>query len=300
MREDVEFRTEDGVTLRGWHYSPDGIDGPAPLVVMAHGFSAVKEHLLDDFAQHFAAGGLGVLVYDNRNLGASDGSPRGEIDPWQQVRDYRTAITWAGTQPWADPDRIGVWGSSYSGGHALVVAALDRRVKCVVSQVPLVSGLQNARRLIRADAFAGLRAAFDADRAARYAGSEPAMIQVAYEKDPAEMAALPTEDTHDFFFGPVQDRAPSWRNEVTLRSVEMFVEYEPGAYIADISPTPLMMVVAAKDHLTVADLTLEYYERAKQPKELLVLPVGHFDAYVDDAFAVSAPAQLRWFRTHLG
>lgn len=304
MREDVEFLTEDGVTLRGWHYSPEGssggTDGPAPLVVMSHGYSATKEMYLDDFAEHFAAGGLGVLVYDNRNLGASDGEPRGEIDPWQQIRDYRTAITWAATQPWADPERIGIWGSSYSGGHVLVVAALDRRVKCVVSQVPLVSGLANARRLIRADVFAGLRAMFDADRADRYAGKDPAMIQVVWDKEPTEACALPTEDSHDFFLGPILERATTWRNEVTLRSVEMFVEYEPGAYIADIAPTPLMMVVAAKDHLTVADLTLEYFERARQPKELLVLPVGHFDAYVGESFATSAPAQLRWFRTHLG
>ncbi|MGY1669409.1 alpha/beta hydrolase [Geodermatophilus sp. SYSU D00710] len=301
MREDIEFATEDGVPLRGWHYTPD--DGPAdtrrPLVVMAHGFSAVKEMHLDDFAEHFAAGGLGVLAYDNRNLGTSDGEPRGEIDPWQQVRDYRTAITWAQTQRWCDPDRIGIWGSSYSGGHVLVVGALDRRVKCVVSQVPLVSGLANARRLIRADQFADLRAVFDADRAARYAGKPPAMMQVTWEKDPAEVCALPTADTSEFFFGPMQDRAATWRNEVTLRSVEMFVEYEPGAYIADIAPTPLMVVVAAKDHLTVADLTLEYFERARHPKELLVLPVGHFEAYVGEAFQRSAPAQLDWFRRHL-
>ncbi|NYJ03971.1 alpha/beta hydrolase [Petropleomorpha daqingensis] len=299
MREDIEFRTEDGVTLRGWHYAPDGATGPTPLVVMAHGFSAVKEHLLDDFAGFFCDGGLGVLVYDNRNLGASDGTPRGEIDPWQQVRDYRTAITWAQTQPWADPERIGIWGSSYSGAHVLVVAALDRRVKAVVSQVPLVSGLANARRLIRSDLFAATRQLFDADRAARYAGAAPQMMQVAWEKDPAEPAALPTQDTHDFFFGPIQDRAPNWRNEVTLRSVEMFVEYEPGAYIADIAPTPLLMVVACQDHLTVADLSLEYFEKARQPKELVALPCGHFEAYVGEAFAESAPRQLAWFRKYL-
>jgi fermentation-respiration switch protein FrsA (DUF1100 family) len=299
MREDIEFRTEDGVTLRGWHYAPDGVDGRAPLVVMAHGFSAVKEHLLDDFAGYFCDGGLGVLVYDNRNLGASDGTPRGEIDPWQQVRDYRTAITWAQGRPWTDPERIGIWGSSYSGAHVLVVAALDKRVKAVVSQVPLVSGLANGRRLIRSDAFAGLRQMFDADRAARYAGQPPAMIQVAWEKDPGEVSALPTEDTHDFFFGPIQDRAPNWRNEVTLRSVEMFVEYEPGAYIADIAPTPLLMVVACRDHLTVADLSLEYFEKARQPKELVALPCGHFEAYVGEAFAESAPRQLAWFQKYL-
>jgi uncharacterized protein len=299
MRQDIEFAAEDGVTLRGWYYAPDGVDGPAPLVVMAHGFSATKEMLLDDYAEYFAAGGLGVLVYDNRNLGASDGEPRGELDPWQQIRDYRTAITWAQAQPWTDPERIGVWGSSYSGGHVLVVGALDRRVRCVVSQVPLVSGLANARRLIRADAFAGLRQMFDADRAARYAGKAPEMIQVAWEKEPTELCALPTEDTHDFFLGPILERATTWRNEVTLRSVEMFLEYEPGAYIADLAPTPLLMVVAAQDHLTVVDLALGYYERARQPKELLVLPGGHFDAYVQPAFDVNAPAQLAFLRRHL-
>ena len=298
MREDIEFATEDGVTLRGWHYAPDGVDGPTPLVVMSHGYSAVKEMYLDDFAAHFAAGGLGVLVYDNRNLGASDGTPRGEIDPWQQVRDYRTAITWATTQPWCDPSRIGVWGSSYSGAHVLVVAAIDRRVRCVVAQVPLVSGLANARRLDRADLFAATREMFDADRADRYAGKEPQMIPVVWDEDPTAPCALPTQDSSDFFLGDL-DRWPTWRNEVTLRSIEMFWEYEPGTYIGDIAPTPLMMVVAAKDHLTVVDLSLEYYERAREPKKLLVLPGGHFEAYAGEGFALNAPVQLDWFRTHL-
>ena len=65
MREDVEFAAEDGVLLRGWHYAPDGVEGPAPLVVMAHGFSAVKEHLLDDYAEHFAAGGLAATSWSS-------------------------------------------------------------------------------------------------------------------------------------------------------------------------------------------------------------------------------------------
>ena len=59
------------------------------------------------------------------------------------------------TLPEVDADRIGVWGSSYSGGHVLVLGAIDRRVKCVVWQVPLISGYRNARRMIRADFIAG-------------------------------------------------------------------------------------------------------------------------------------------------
>src|SRR5260221_6655373 len=131
-RRDVEFNAE-GVTLRVWFYPAEGAASAAPAVVMAHGFSAVKEMYLDSFAEVFAAAGLSVLVFDNRNFGASGGEPRQEIDPWAQVRDYRHAITYASTLAAVDAARIGIWGSSYSGGHALGVAAIDRPVKAVVS-----------------------------------------------------------------------------------------------------------------------------------------------------------------------
>src|ERR1700738_5067190 len=150
MRQDIAFNAE-GTTLRGWLYTPESGNGPFPTIVMAHGFSAVKEMYLDKFAEAFAQAGLAALVFDNRNFGASDGEPRQEIDPWLQTRDYRDAITWASSLPEVDPDRIGIWGSSYSGAHVLVVGAIDRRVKAVVSQVPLISGHANARRLIRPD-----------------------------------------------------------------------------------------------------------------------------------------------------
>src|SRR5262249_33910931 len=125
-RRDVEFDAE-GVTLRGWFYAAGSGGAPAPAVVMAHGFSAVKEMYLDSVAEVFAGAGLNALVFDTRNFGASDGEPRQEIDPWAQVRDYRNAITYAITLPEVDPRRIGIWGSSYSGGHVMVVAAIDRR-----------------------------------------------------------------------------------------------------------------------------------------------------------------------------
>ncbi len=91
-RRDIAFDAE-GVTLRGWFYRAEQQPGPAPVIVMAHGFSAVKEMYLDAFAEVFVTAGLNVLVFDNRNFGASDGEPRQEIDPVAQVRDYRHAIT---------------------------------------------------------------------------------------------------------------------------------------------------------------------------------------------------------------
>jgi uncharacterized protein len=296
MREDVEFQAE-GVTLRGWLYTPDGADGPAPTVVMAHGFSAVKEMYLDSFAETFADAGLAALVFDNRNFGASDGEPRQEIDPWVQVRDYRHAITYAATRDEVDERRIGVWGSSYSGGHVLVVGAIDRRVRCVAGQVPMVSGHANFRALVRADFIAGFREQFDADRAARFRGEPPAMVPVVAE-DPLAPSALPTPDSWTWFTETHESRAPSWRNEVTLRSVEMFTEYEPATYLPWISPTPLLMIVAEGDHLTPADLAIAAYERAAEPKRLVLLPGGHFDAYVD-GFDQASGAARDWFTEHL-
>lgn len=296
MRRDIEFDAE-GVTLRGWLYLPDAAQGPVPAIVMAHGFSALKEMYLDRYAEAFADAGLASLVFDNRCFGASDGTPRHEIDPWAQVRDYRHAITYVQTLPEVDRRRIGVWGSSYSGGHVLVLGAIDRRVRCVVSQVPLVSGYANFRALVRSDLIAGLRQQFDADRAARFQGKEPAMIPVVAE-DPMAACALPTPDSYQWFTETARTRAPAWRNEVTLRSVEMFTEYEPGVYLPWVSPTPLLIVAAARDHLTPAEQAIAAYERALQPKKLVILDGAHFDAYVA-GFETSGGAARDWLAEHL-
>ncbi len=298
MRRNIEFRASDGVTLRGWFYSPDGISGPAPTIVMAHGFSAVKENYLDRFAEVFSAAGLAALVYDNRNLGESDGEPRQEIDPWDQINDYRDAITFAQSLPEVDAERIGIWGSSYSGAHVLVVGAVDRRVKCVTAQVPLISGHRNARRLIRADLIAAVQGMCEQDRVDRYQGKAPGMIAVV-SNDPAVPCALPTADSYDWFTETAKLRAPNWRNETTLKSVEMFLEYEPGAYLEYISPTPALLVVAKGDHLTVVDEALAAYNRMLEPKKVVILGGGHFDAYVAD-FERSSGVARDWFLAHLG
>jgi len=297
MRKDIEFRAEDGVILRGWLYLPDQDHGRVPTIVMAHGFSAVKENYLDRYAEVFSAAGLAVLVFDNRNFGASGGEPRQHIDPWRQVGDYRDAISFSRTIPEIDGNRIGIWGSSYSGAHVIVVGALDRRVKCVVSQVPLISGHRNARRLIRSDIIAGVQQMFVEDREARYAGKPHGRIAVV-SNDPAVPCALPTPDSYEWFTETGKLRAPAWRNEVTLQSVELFTEYEPGTYIEYISPTPFLMVVAAGDHLTVADEAIAAYNRALEPKKLTLLRGGHFDAYVKDFEAASSAAR-DWFVEHL-
>ncbi|MBL6079691.1 alpha/beta hydrolase [Belnapia sp. T18] len=296
MRRDIAFDAE-GTILRGWLHLPDSATGPHAVVVMAHGFTGVKEQYLDRYAEVLAAAGLAVLVFDNRNFGASDGEPRGEIDPVQQVRDYRHAITYARTMPELDRGRVGAWGTSYSGGHVLMLGAIDRRVRCVVSQVPAISGPVGSSRRIRSDLVSALRNRFDADREARFRGLAPTVLPVVAE-DPTAPCALPGPDAWAFF-AATRDIAPAWRNEVTLRSAEMLREYEPGTWVTRISPTPLLMIVATEDTLTPTDLALDAYNRALEPKRLVLMPGGHFDPYTGSGFEVSSAAARDWFVQHL-
>ena len=137
-RKNIEFGVEGGVTLRGWLFVPDA-KGPAPAITMAHGYAGVKEHGIERFARAFAEAGFVVLVHDHRNFGASDGAERGDVDPWQQIADWRRAISFLESRPEVDAAQIGIWGTSYAGGHAIVLGATDRRLRAVVAQVPTIS-----------------------------------------------------------------------------------------------------------------------------------------------------------------
>lgn len=298
MRTDIEFPAEDGTTLRGWLYVPDTGDAPHPVVVMAHGFSAVKEQTLEDLAQVFADAGLASVVYDHRNLGASDGEPRQDIDPVAQVRDLRTAITFAETCPEIDPRRVGIFGSSYSGAHVLAVAALDQRVRCVVSQVPLINGFANIQRLTTAEAFPALLDQLDAERASRFGGAEPVTLPVASD-DPDAPVAFPGINTYEYFHHYVErGLSPNWRNECTVRSIDYALAYDVTPYLARIAPTPLLMIVTELDTTTPTDLALQAFALAREPKRLVVLPSHHYTAYLEN-FPRSSQAATEWLTEHL-
>jgi len=296
-REDIAFAV-NGVILNGWLYQPRRSDEAPeswPAIVMTHGFSCVKELYIDRFAEVFAQAGFAVLLYDHRNSGGSGGEIRGEIDPLQQVADMREAVTWIGMQPGIDSERIGLWGTSYSGGHVILLGAQDRCIKCVVAQVPTISGLQTFLRRVSPGAVASVRADFARDRAARMAGNVPAMRQV-----------IPTEASRGIYGGAdavafwtsAAEIAPSWRNDVTLRSLELASEYEPGMVIDRIGPTPLLMIVADKDDVTPTDLALAAYNRATEPKRLRIIAGGHFAPYLAQFEAASSTA-LAWFTAYL-
>lgn len=293
--EPIEFLV-DGDRIRGTLYLPANAKGPVGAVALAHGWSMVAGGDLEDYAAAVVNEGLAALTFDFRNLGRSEGLPRQEIDPQRQIQDFRSAISYLRRRPEVDRERIGIWGSSYSGGHVLTVAAIDKRVKCVVSQVPTTSGFSAAQRRVRYDKAAALQAAFEADREARDAGQPPVTLRMV-DADPDAPVAYPGRESYEYMTGEAE-RCPSWVNEVTLRSLELARAYEPGMYVRRIAPTPLLMIVATGDGLTPADLQQDAFNAAHQPKQLLLLPGGHYSVYTEHFERTSREA-AGWFAHHL-
>ncbi|MET7690444.1 alpha/beta fold hydrolase [Streptomyces sp. NPDC005483] len=293
-RIDVEFTADGDVTLRGWLYLPDA-EGPRPAITMAHGFGANREMGLDPYARKFADAGFVVLVHDHRTFGASDGEPRNDVEPWRQIADWRRAISFLEARPEVDADRIGVWGSSFAGGHAIVLGATDVRIKAVVSQVPTISGFEQWQRKVPPERIAAFELAQAEDERALAAGGE-LRYQTSIGDDPTDPALYSSPDAVRFY----RDVVPPgrWNNTVTRRSSRAARLYEPGGWIARVSPKPLMMIVETGETVVPADIQLTAFERALAPKELVLLPGGHFDAYKVH-FEESSGAALSWFRAHL-
>jgi fermentation-respiration switch protein FrsA (DUF1100 family) len=294
-RGDIAFPAEDGVILSGWLYRPAGERAPCPAITMAHGFGAVKEHGLDRFARRFAVAGFIVLVHDHRTFGGSGGTPRHDIDPWRQVADWRRAISFLESVDGVDADRIGIWGTSYAGGHAIMLGATDRRIRCVVAQVPTINGFEQGRRRVAPDAASVLEARFTEDERGTFAGDAPLCTAIVTE-DLAVPAAYRSADAIAFFNR--EEARGRWINEVTLRSTRLARSYEPGLWVPRVSPTPLLFIVAMADMITMTDLALEAYERALQPKRLAVIEGGHFTPY-DERFEEASVAALSWFDEYL-
>ncbi|KAJ5464333.1 uncharacterized protein N7458_000019 [Penicillium daleae] len=299
--ENVSFQTSDNLTIRGWFFRPClSPSTPSPCLVMCHGFSAVKEMDLNTFAEYFTSNLLmSCLVFDHRGFGESNtkqGQPPLEIIPSQQTSDISDAITYAQSRPDVQPDKIGIWGSSLSGGHVLWVGATDKRVKAVLSQVPCVDGYSNFQRLIRPDFVGSMNVLFEKDRLDRASGKPPAMLPV-IDSNPQNPSALPTPDSYDFFSSWA--KKCDWQNQVTLKSVEALREYCPSAHIHRIAPVPLLMTVAVNDVLSPTDLALEAFSRALEPKTLQMLPGGHFDAYSGPNFDRNAAFQAQFLKDHL-
>ncbi len=300
MRRDIIF-TSKGLRCAGWLYVPDELaEGKkAPAIVLAQGFAAEKEAFLPDYAEQFVQAGYAALVFDYRHFGDSEGEPRHQLFPIEEVEDVRNAITWISDQPEVDSQRIGLWGTSFGGGIALYTAIWDRRARAVVAQVPAASS-KEARMNFNPEQWKRLGDFLLQDRIKRYKTGEINYLHlVAPEGEPCIFPGK------EFYHGYMNLQTcspkgrPAWRNGVTIESLEKVREFDPVNMIHHLAPTALLLIAAGNDSLIPVDDIRETFRRASEPKALTVLPVKHFEVYTEPWLTKSAVEAINWYNKYL-
>jgi hypothetical protein len=296
--QSVQF-TSEGERLDALLYLPEG-EGPHPCVVLAGGWCYVKELVQPKFAEVFAQSGLAALIFDYRYMGASTGEPRQHIDPWQQIEDYRNAITYLEGLDQIDSDRIGAWGISYSGGHVLILGAIDSRVRAVAAVVPVADGYENMRLAHGTLGLRRLKADLLEARRRQYATGE--LTYLPHQPDGDELASWPYPQSRITFRRLKATQAPAYDGRSTSASTEMLMSYSVFPFVKRLLATPTLIVVAEGDDHTHWDLIAAAYEAIPGPrKRFEIVPRStHLTFYEDDATARAVAGKARdWFHEYL-
>jgi dienelactone hydrolase len=310
----VHFRAIDGTQLEGWLYRPNS--GPAPLVIMAPGLTGTKEGPLDAFARRFVGHGFAVLAFDFRTFGGSAGEPRHWVDPFRHADDYRAALTFARgslvAQGSVDRDRMALWGSSFSGGTALTVAATDGAVAAVIAQCPFLATSPQLEPKGAAMLKYVVWVSLDLARqfVARHFRVPYQPIYIAAFGKQGEMAfaqssenpsvCLPDEKGSAFWTQLPTTLRGGWANKMLVRFLADFEKFQPMKSIGDIK-CPIYFVAAEHDDM----IPVNFVERGmnlaqNKMSRLHIHPVGHFGLYVEPTFTANADQQIAFLLETLG
>lgn len=290
-REDLTFASGDD-RCAAWLYRPEGA-APAACVVMAHGFSGTRAERLPAYAERFADAGMAVLLFDYRHFGDSTGEPRQLLDIARQQDDFRAAVRFARTLAGVDARRIALFGSSFSGGHVVAVAAGDPSIAAVVAQCPFADGLATLREVPLVNALRGTLAGI-VDQAGALLGAPARTIRAI--GPPGSFAVMTAPDADAGFRGLVGDGS-RWRNAVAARVMLRIATYRPVAAASRVA-CPLLVCVCDRDSTTPPGAAERMARRAPRG-EVVHYPVGHFDVYVGDAFERAVSDQAAFLARHL-
>jgi len=299
-RSSVEFESE-GAVLRGFLFKAVKGEPPFPLVVMTHGTSATIPMVADRYAEVFALAGVSALLYDHRNLGISGGEPRQEINPWVQSRGYRDAITFASTLEDHDPNRIGIWGDSYSAGHVFLVAACDSRVKVVVAQCP-VFGAEPPGPDPTLEAFEAIRKTFESDDVSGGPDDKIGPMPVVSSDQLGTPSLLKPVQAFRWFIDYGARHGSGWQNHATRINPSNTAPYSPYA-CAPYVTIPSLMMVAPADEMVNANpaVSRQAFDLLPGEKEWYEVEGGHFGLlyYPSDLFDEASRVQAEYLTNHL-
>ncbi|HQA05209.1 MAG: alpha/beta fold hydrolase [Clostridiales bacterium] len=295
-RTDFMFPSH-GDKCSAWLYLPDNGSDRHPLVVMAHGFGGMKNCGLEPYAEYFADNGLAVLLFDYRGFGDSEGTPRQLISHRRHIEDYHAAVAFARRQKNINPDKIALWGSSYSGGHAIVAASQDPKIAAIVVQVPFVSGIASSAPIVKQNGakyfFKAAASTFkDLWRAAT--AREPYMVPVYGAPD--EFAVLNTRDSKTGY----ESLIPQGLEVVNAAPARVFltmVLYRPLSAASKVN-CPALIIAGEKDSLIPLESVKKAASKMRQA-ELITLPLDHFEPYLGEPFKKVSQKQLDFLKAHL-
>lgn len=283
----------EGVRLSGDLFLPDDLKAGEKRagIVLCHGYTGVRNLYLPDTARALNEAGYVVLTFDYKGWGDSDG-PKSRLSPYGRVIDSQAAITFLAAQTMVDADRIGIYGTSYGGATVVWTAAVDTRVKAVVSVVGIGHGGRWMRSVRRPDEFADLLERSAADRVHRVMTGQSAFVErseiLLPDRQSAELAARQRQGN------------PGAVSEIPLEFIDETLEFHPEWVVDKIAPRPLLLITTDDDRLVPPDESEALYARAGEPKKLIVLKGwGHYEVYFGEAFRQVIEPTLAWFNHHL-
>ncbi len=281
---------EDVLVLRVYTRTEATVDHcPAPVIVLCHGFVGVQGILLPEVAQAFARDGFVVVTFDYRGFGESSGE-RGRLTVSGQQADIRAVLRWVCNNPVLDERRIGLWGAGLCGGHALCVAHRNPRVRCVVSQMPVLDGEALVTRGIASgDRVAFLKGLEEREVRRRIDGRE---LWVSISR-------LVQDRTSLQFLLQQRRASPNMCNRMPYLTLHELCHFQALPFAKGVAQ-PTLMVLAEHDHLTPGGQVRAMYDALVGVKSLFTVSgAGHYDLYRapwrDEALLV----QLAWFQAHL-
>jgi dipeptidyl aminopeptidase/acylaminoacyl peptidase len=292
MHRPVKFYSE-GVRLAGDLFLPDGLRARERRagIVLCHGYTGVRNLYLPDIAAILTKAGYVVLTFDYKGWGDSEGPPA-RLAPYSRVADVQAALTFLALQPEADRDRLGIYGTSYGGATVVFVAAIDPRVKCTVSVVGIGNGARWMRSVRRPDEYFDLLERSAADRARRVSTGQSELVErsdiLIPDRQSAELAAA------------ARRLVPGAIDNIPLEYVDDTLGFNPEWVVHQIAPRPVLFITTDNDRLVPPDESRALFERAGEPKRLVVLKgFGHYEVYTGDALRQVMEATLAWYREHL-
>ncbi|MBP6997424.1 MAG: alpha/beta fold hydrolase [Phycicoccus sp.] len=292
-RTDVTFASGTE-TCAAWLYEPQtASSAPDPIIVMAHGLGGVKEMRLDAFAERFSAAGYRCLVFDYRHFGDSSGEPRQLLDVGRQLADWRAAVAFARSLETVDPERVVIWGTSFSGGHVIHTAARDQRLAAVISQCPFTDGLASSLAIPPLTS-AKVTALALRDRLGALRGREPIMMPT---YGPPGSTALMTSADSAAGVEAITPQGQGIRSDVAARFALDIIRYFPGRDARTIT-CPAHFAVCEVDTVAPSRATLRHVAKAPHG-EVHLQRGGHFDIYVGDDFESNVAQQLAFLTRHV-